>query len=47
MSTQINRRKLLKQVLSGSAGIAAGLVLPNQAKAHLENTTITTTEVEI
>ncbi len=37
MSSIVNRRKLLKQVLSGSAAMAAGFVLPQQAKAQLEN----------
>ena len=37
MSTPLNRRKLLKQVLSGSAAVAVGLVLPQQANAQLEN----------
>ena len=37
MSAPLNRRKLLKQVLSGSAAVAAGLVLPHQASAQLEN----------
>jgi len=30
MSSPMNRRKLLKQVVSGSASFAAGLVLPDQ-----------------
>ncbi len=37
MSTKLNRRNLLKQVLSGSAAMAAGLALPNQATAQLAN----------
>lgn len=36
MSTPLNRRKLLKQVLSGSAAIATGLVLPHQANAQIQ-----------
>ena len=36
MSSPMNRRKLLKQVLSGSAAMAAGMVLPNQVNAALE-----------
>ena len=37
MSSPMNRRKLLKQVVSGSAAFAAGLVLPDQVKAQVEN----------
>ena len=36
MSNALNRRKLLKQVLSGSAAIATGLVLPQHANAQIE-----------
>ena len=36
MSSPMNRRKLLKQVVSGSAAFAAGLVLPDQVKAQVE-----------
>ena len=37
MSTSLNRRNLLKQVVAGSAAIAAGLVLPDQVKAQVDN----------
>ena len=37
MSSPMNRRKLLKQVVSGSAALAAVLVLPDQVKAQVEN----------
>jgi hydroxypyruvate isomerase len=37
MSTPLNRRNLLKQVVTGSAAVAAGLVLPHQASAQLAN----------
>lgn len=44
MSTPLNRRKLLKQVLSGSAAIATGLVLPQQANAQIEKFASSITE---
>ncbi|MFM6994931.1 MAG: TIM barrel protein [Sediminibacterium sp.] len=44
MSNALNRRKLLKQVLSGSAAIATGLVLPQQANAQIEKLTSHLTE---
>ena len=37
MYSPLNRRTLLKQVVSGSAAMAAGLVLPDQVKAQVEN----------
>ena len=44
MSSTMNRRKLLKQVLSGSALMTAGLVLPHQASAQLADLSIQTTD---
>lgn len=38
MSTNVNRRKLIKQVLSGSAAVAAGLALPKNVLAAATNT---------
>jgi len=41
MSTNVNRRKLIKQVLTGSAVIAAGAVVPSTILAAVKNNTIT------
>ena len=37
MSTNVNRRKLIKQVLTGSAAIATGAVLPSNILAAVKN----------
>ena len=37
MSNQVNRRKLIKQVLTGSAALAAGVSLPTPVLAATEN----------
>ena len=37
MSTNVNRRKLIKQVLTGSAAIAAGAVVPSNILAAVKN----------
>jgi hydroxypyruvate isomerase len=39
MSTNVNRRKLIKQVLTGSAAIAAGAVVPSNILAAVKNQT--------
>lgn len=44
MSTPLNRRKLLKQVFSGSAAMAAGVVLPKSAQAQIEKVATYNTE---
>ena len=41
MSTNVNRRKLIKQVLTGSAAIASGMVLPTKILAAVKNNSST------
>jgi len=41
MSTNVNRRNLIKQVLTGSAAIATGAVVPSNILAAVKNNTIT------
>ena len=41
MSTNVNRRNLIKQVLTGSAAIATGAVVPSTILAAVKNNTIT------
>ena len=41
MSTSVNRRNLIKQVLTGSAAIATGVVVPSTILAAVKNNTIT------
>jgi hydroxypyruvate isomerase len=40
MSNYVNRRKLIKQVLSGSAALAAGVAIPKNVMAALDHNTI-------
>jgi hydroxypyruvate isomerase len=41
MSTNVNRRNLIKQVLTGSAAIATGAVVPSTILASVKNKTVT------
>ena len=41
MSTNVNRRNLIKQVLTGSAAIATGAVVPSTILAAVKNKTVT------
>jgi len=42
MSSTVNRRKLIKQVLTGSAALATGVVLPTNILAAVKNQTSST-----